>query len=94
MTLRLRWSLSKYPKIWKDKVTVTEKDSVVTFSDGDTVVFELCYKTCDGNLLGTYDGTPIYIIDHKVETEEQQAMQFDVNVIIEHLTQDEKFTIA
>ena len=45
------------------------------------------------HLLGTYKDTPIYIVDYPVETDEQAAMQEDVNVILQYLMEDPKFTI-
>ena len=82
-----------YPERWKDKVEIKVEGKKVSFVNGDTPLFDLCFEECDGYLLGTYDGTPIYIIEYPVETEEQIAMQQDVNVIIDHLCQDAKFVI-
>lgn len=82
-----------YPERWKDKVEIKVEGKKVSFANGDTPLFDLCFEECDGYLLGTYDGTPIYIIEYPVETEEQIAMQQDVNVIIDHLCQDAKFVI-
>lgn len=84
----------KYPKKWEDKVTVTEKDNVVSFAAGKTPLFDLYYKECDGVLLGTYNKTPIYIKEHKVKEAEHTAMINDVNVIIRHLNDDKNFTMA
>lgn len=83
----------KYPAKWQDKVTVKVGKEKVKFSNGDTPLFELVFKKCDGFLLGTYDGTPIYIVDYKVDNDEQAAMQEDVNVILQYLMEDKKFKI-
>ena len=80
-----------YPNKWKDRVTVTEKDKTVSFTDGTKPLFDLRFEECDGYLLGTYDGTPIYMVEYPVENEDQMAMQQDVNVIINHLREDKKF---
>ncbi len=83
-----------YPQKWKDRVKVNEEDGVVSFSDGETPLFDLYFKKCDGVYLGSYDGTPIYIVEHKAETDDQKAMQHAVNTIIESLSEDEKFVIG
>ena len=81
----------KYPAKWKDKVTVKAEKDKVTFSQGDTPLFELDFKESDGFMLGTYKNTPIYIVEKPVKTDEQKAMQQDVNVIIDNLRKDENF---
>lgn len=83
----------KYPAKWKDKVQVKTYDKVVSFSAGDTKLFDLRFEKCDGFLLGTYKDTPIYIIDYPIDGDELMAMQADVNVILEHLQEDENFTL-
>ena len=85
----------QYPLKWKDKVTVDVADDMVSFSDGDTKLFDLIFKKdSDGYLLGTYKDTPIYVKDYKVESEDDIAMQAAVNVIIEQLQKDSNFQIA
>ncbi len=84
----------QYPKKWKDKVTVKEEDGIVSFTEGDTPLFDLYFKQTDGNYLGSYDGTPIYIVEHKVESDEHKEMIHSVNVIIENLSKDDKFVIG
>lgn len=83
----------KYPSKWKDKVTIDVREDGVSFSCAGTQLFDLMFVSCDGYLLGTYNGTPIYIIDYPIDGGELCAMQEDVNVILEHLMQDEQFTI-
>lgn len=81
-----------YPKKWEDKVTVTQGDNKVSFSAGKTPLFDLYFKTVSGVQLGTYGDMPIYIVEHEVEDPEHVAMVQDVNVIIQHLSEDENFT--
>lgn len=83
----------KYPNKWKDRVKVEVTDDSVKFSDGETPVFDLVFKECDGYLLGTYKGTPIYMVEHPVEKDDQAAMQQDVNVILKYLMQDPNFVM-
>ncbi len=83
----------KYPKKWENKVTVKQENDCVKFSADNTPLFDLYFKECNGVQLGTYDGTPIYIVEHKVEKAEHKNMIQDVNVIINHLSEDAKFTI-
>lgn len=80
-----------YPAKWKDRITVTEKDKTLSFMDGEDNLFDLRFEECDGYLLGTYDGTPVYIVEYKAKNDDQIAMQQDVNVIINNLKSDEKF---
>lgn len=84
----------KYPAKWKDKVNAEVTDKGVSFSTGDTKLFDLVFEKCDGYLLGKYKDTPIYVIDdYPVEGDEQTAMQADVNVIFKHLQEDKDFVI-
>lgn len=82
-----------YPNKWKDKVTVKVDGKTVSFMADKRKIFDLCFEKCDGYLLGTYDGTPIYMVEYKAENDDEIAMQQDVNVIIEYLSKDEKFKI-
>ncbi len=81
----------KYPGKWKDKVQIEVLDDCVKFSSDGTPLFDLIFKECDGNLLGTYNDTPIYMVEYPVESEEHIAMQFGVNTILEHLMEDPNF---
>ena len=83
-----------YPARWKDKVTVEVEDKKVSFSEGDTPLFDICFEKVKGTLVGTYGDTPIYIVDHKVETSDQIMMLEDVNIILQHLAEDDKYTPA
>lgn len=83
----------KYPAKWKDVVQTEITETGVKFSNNGTPLFDLIFSECDGYLLGTYKDTPIYIVDYPVETDEQAAMQEDVNVILQYLMEDPKFTI-
>lgn len=83
----------KYPEKWKNAVqTEVEKDRI-KFSNNGVPLFDLVFTRCDGYLLGTYKDTPIYIIDYDVSTDEQLAMQEDVNVILQGLMDDPNFKI-
>lgn len=83
----------KYPAKWQDKVSIDVSEDGVRFSTDGTRLFDLMFVECDGYLLGTYKNTPIYIVDYSVETDEQSAMQEDVNVILQHLMEDSNFAI-
>ena len=83
----------KYPNKWKEKVKIDVTEESVKFSNDGTPLFDLIFKECDGYLLGTYKDTPIYIVDYLVDTDEQAAMQEDVNVILQHLMEDSNFKI-
>ena len=83
----------KYPAKWKDAVQYEVTKDRVKFSNNGTPLFDLVFADCDGFLLGTYKDIPIYIIDYKVATDEQLAMQEDVNVILQNLKNDSNFKI-
>ena len=83
----------KYPAKWKDKVTIKVTDKKVEFSSGKQKIFDLVFEECDGCLLGTYKGTPIYVSEYDLQTDEQNAMLEDVNVIYSYLQKDKNFVI-
>ena len=83
----------KYPSKWREKVQIEVEDNGVKFSNNGTMLFDLMFIECDGYLLGTYSGTPIYIVDYSVNNDEQAIMQEDVNVILQYLMEDKNFII-
>ena len=83
----------KYPAKWQGKVTIDVSEEKVSFSTNGTPLFDLVFSECDGYLLGTYNDTPIYIVEYPVTTDEQAAMQEDVNVILQYLMEDPSFDI-
>lgn len=83
----------KYPSKWKDRVKAEVTDDGVKFSDKGTPVFDLMFKECDGNLLGTYKGTPVYIVEYEVKNDDQIAMKEDVSVILSNLMEDPDFVV-
>ena len=78
----------KYPSRWKEKVQVEVLEKRVRFSTAGVPLFDLVFEECDGYLLGTYQETPIYMVEYPVETEEQAAMQAGVNTILQHVVMD------
>lgn len=86
-------TVMKYPAKWQDKVEISVSEEGVKFSASGVPLFDLVFAEGDGFLLGTYNGTPIYIVDYPVETEEMLAMQEDVNVILQYLIEDSNFKI-
>lgn len=83
----------KYPSRWKEKVQIEVLEDGVKFSADGTPLFDLMFKECDGYMLGSYEGTPIYMVEYPVESEEHAAMQAGVNTILQHLTEDPNFSI-
>ena len=84
----------KYPNKWKDKVDIDISDNGVKFSNDGTSLFDLIFsENSDGYLLGTYNETPIYIVNYEAETDEQAQMLEDVNVILQNLIKDSNFKI-
>lgn len=83
-----------YPVKWQDKVTVEVTDAKVSFTYGNERLFDLVFaETENGFLLGTYENTPIYVVDYEVTSDEAAAMQEDVNVILQHLIEDDRFML-
>ncbi len=82
-----------YPQKWEDRVTVEVSEVVISFSEGDTPIFDLVMIDSEGYLLGSYDGKPVYLYEYAVENEDQSAMQDDVNVILQKLMEDPKFSV-
>lgn len=91
--IKTAFTTLKYPGKWKDAVQTEITADSVKFSNNGTPLFDLVFSECDGYLLGTYKDTPIYVVDYPVETNEQAAMQEDVNVIIQHLMEDPNFAL-
>ena len=83
----------KYPAKWKDAVSVKVSEEKVSFVNNKTPLFDLVFSEGDGFLLGIYNGTPIFVVDYPVKTDEQAAMQEDVNVILQYLMEDPNFDI-
>ena len=84
-----------YPAKWQDKVAVDVGDTKVAFSAAGTPLFDIVFaETEDGFALGTYAGTPVYLVEYPVEDDELAAMQEDLNVILQYLMADENFVIA
>ena len=92
----------RYPSRWKDLVQIDVSEDAVKFVYQNAPVFDL-YFTEDVDpdsafLLGTYAGTPIYVVSYRAEeglTEEEltnyYAMQANINFILEHLNEDPQF---
>ena len=92
----------KYPTKWKDKVEIDISPESVKFSSDGMPIFDLYFEKCDGFLLGTYNGTPIYVVDYLIqenkcgdyEYRDLCAMQENINVIIHYLMEDSCFVIS
>lgn len=90
-----------YPQRWKDTVTVETDDKGVAFSCDGTPLFTISFGSDEGDLLGTYDGTELRLetfdFDKKKLSAKQisiyEAMQEDVNVILQNLYSDKKFKL-
>lgn len=83
-----------YPAKWQDVVTVEVSDTKVCFTYDNGSLFDLVFtETENGFLLGTYENTPIYVVDYEVSSNEASAMQEDVNVILHYLMEDGNFSI-
>ncbi|MBQ9415068.1 MAG: hypothetical protein IJU16_08100 [Clostridia bacterium] len=91
----------QYPLKWKDQVQVEKKDDTVIVSASGQNLFGVCYVDCDGYLLGSYKGTPVYMLSYTIDKtaytaevyDTLQEMQNDVNVLISCLTEDPDFSM-
>ena len=91
-----------YPKKWQDQVKTEVNGDKVSFSCGDTKLFDLVFGGSEGDVLGTYDGTKLYLIDYPLDKKKlsaedlkkMMAMKEDINVIIDNLSKHKKFSIS
>lgn len=89
-----------YPKKWQDEVKTEVDGDKVSFSCNETKLFDLVFGECEGDILGTYDGTKLYLIDYPLdkgklkadEIKKMTAMKEDINVIIDNLSKSERFS--
>ncbi|MBR0466828.1 MAG: hypothetical protein IJJ40_04965 [Clostridia bacterium] len=84
----------KYPERWEKTADIKTEEDKVVFSLNDKTVFEIVFKECDGYLLGTYNGTPIYIVETETEDYNEKLMLEDVDIILQNLLEDENFKVA
>ena len=84
----------KYPERWKDNADIETKDDKVVFKLNDKTVFEIVFKECDGYLLGTYNGTPVYVIENETDDYNEKLMLEDIDIILQNLLEDENFKVA
>ena len=91
----------KYPKKWQDKVNTSVSKDAVRFTCGSVKLFDIYFSKQDnGIFIGNYDGVPLYLVSYKLDKNSQseeelqqlRAMQDDVNVIIDRLKTEEKFS--
>ena len=90
-----------YPQRWKDSVKVEADEKAVAFSCDGTPLFTIHFGAEKGELLGTYNGTKLWLetfgFDKNTLSAEQiavyEAMQEDVNVILQNLYGDDKFEL-
>lgn len=90
-----------YPQRWKDSVKVEADEKEVAFSCDGTPLFTIHFGAEKGELLGTYNGTKLWLetfgFDKNTLSAEQiavyEAMQEDVNVILQNLYGDDKFEL-
>lgn len=89
----------KYPKKWKEKVTIEVGETKVSFTMKDTPIFDICFEEGYGSCFGFYEDTPVcivsYAIDEEAHSEEEYLMmcemQEDINVILNNLMQEKGF---
>ena len=90
-----------YPKKWEKEVKTAVDGDRVSFTYNGTKLFDIVFgEAKDGDVLGTYDGTQVCIVDYpldkkKLKSEDVKkmtAMKEDVNVIIDNLSKDKKFS--
>ncbi len=88
-----------YPSKWKDDVTVETDSDGARFSSGGVKLFDLLFNSAEGDLIGSFDGTDISVLSYEIkkkaltdsEYTKLMAMQDAVNVVIDHLRENEKF---
>lgn len=91
-----------YPEKWKERVTVDVLEDVVKFSSEGIPLFDLRLGGDEGALLGSYNGIEIRIISYDMDQNglseerfnELCIMQEDVNVILQYLAEDSRFSMG
>ena len=82
-----------YPTKWKDKVSIDVEPDRVSFKRGKSELFDFVFAESDkGDYLGSYKGTPVYVVTYKVTDSEAASMQEDLNVVLQHLREDSGFS--
>ena len=86
----------KYPEKWRDKVSVEIGEDAVSFSAGQTPLFDLTFNSEQGDILGTVNGEHPVVIrallhDIPPSDSEMAAMQEDINVILSYLVAEYDF---
>lgn len=91
-----------YPTRWKSQTKIEIEDTYVRFSFEETPLFALNFENKSGYYLGAYKTQEIYLELYEIDPAEYSdteyeminAMQEDVNVILQHLMEDKNFTLA
>ena len=98
----------RYPQKWQAFTRTEENGNAVSFygwveGKSEQPLFTLQFGEGDGYLLGTLDGTGVFIVDNvpvfdetwsDAEKETVSAMQEDLDVIVQDLFARDSFTIA
>lgn len=88
-----------YPKRWKEKIVIDETEDSIVFMYKDNKLFELSFGKEEGFFLGTYRDMDVCILTYDLgmsnfsdeELEIAEAMQEDMNVIIEKMKENSNF---
>ena len=86
-----------YPERWDGNVTILVDGDSVSFSTTEgTRLFDLLRGDAPegASVIGTYDGAPVSLVMYPVTTDEEYALQEDVNFIVEELMKDPLFVRA
>ncbi len=92
----------RYPAKWREKVRIEVSDTGAAFSCDGRRLFDIVFAPCDGDLIGTMNGTPVYLISYEIEQgaltddqfDELCAMQEDMNVVLFKLMEEPGFEPA
>lgn len=90
-----------YPEKWHSSVDIVETDNVVSFNSKGTKLFDFIFGDTEGSLLGYYDGVEVRIVSYDIPEEDYtedeylilREMQEDIDIVIEHLMEDENFVL-
>lgn len=80
-----------FPKNRENEVDIAVSDNKVSFSCENTSLFDIYFGGSEGDLLGTYNDTEIRLVMYDINDDKLNAIQEDVNVIIENLEKDSNF---
>lgn len=91
-----------YPEKWQSRLDIANADNVISFNSKGTRLFDFIFGGTEGTLLGYYDGVEVRIVSYEIieadYSEDEyltlRAMQEDIDIVIEHLLEEDGFILG